>query len=535
MARVSFTLRRPDSATDKGSYLRYDDSLGVRTDQDSALRADGLQTAPTEFTTSFFDATSSCYGEVDLTWAVDITTTIGVTPVVTGVVVVYSALGTPQTIASGDILVESSDTFAYSQSGLTEGRWAYYSLFVHYQSSGGDSYYERVASLSVLVPKNYGSTLLLWNRIPEYYRLQDTALGDENYSPCVGSVPPGNVVGPLFKFLSIIGFDIDRIRTLLDYHMVSYDPQLANLENLDALAQQLGLDLRTNDLGGGRLRALLNDIGTFYRSKGTDAGTQLYAKAVSGSLININQTTRQITVYSQRVNYITTPKNGSGITTHRAAYATEAVTPTAFSTNMSAYSGTYSVSGSAFTTTGTGASVGVTHALIHLSSPVPTRLGDNICFSVQSNIGTSAIKWVRLVNGAGSTMGIKSTATNVNGSRVFEVTTTAGASVGVYTNSYVEYLVDLSAVPTFRNELLLAERMHLGSYFDGDTVRGGWLIDSSSVSDYRWYGSANSSVSIFAEDYERTKKVLDTLLWDVLPITEASRYTIVSVNAVPGF
>src|ERR1700741_1653963 len=168
MARVSFRLR--NTSGELGSYLRYDeDELGPRTDYDSALRADGLQLAPQEFSESFFDATSVCYGEVDLTWAVNIVDTITADPQITGVVVVYSPNGEPQTIASGDILVESTNTFNHTQGGLTEGRWAYYSLFVHYESNAGDNYYEKVASVAELVPKNYGSNLLLWNRIPEYY------------------------------------------------------------------------------------------------------------------------------------------------------------------------------------------------------------------------------------------------------------------------------------------------------------------------------------------------------------------------------
>lgn len=525
MARVSFTLRRPSSDVDLGSYLRYDNDLGVRTDLDSTLRADGLQIAPTTFSESFFDATSVCYGEVSLEWAVDVADAPGVgTPEVTGLVLVYSPLGPPQTMAAGSILVESSDTFSYEHSGLTEGRWAYYSLFVHYQSDSGDDYYERVASLSVIVPKNYGSSLMLWNRIPEYYRQQDTALGDSDYSPCLGSVPPGNVVGPLFKYLSVIGFDMDRIRTLLDYHMVANDPRLANSEHLDALSKQLDGMLLSNDLGAARLRSLLNDIGFFRRTKGTELGTSFFGRAISGSVMDIDQDTGEITVYSQRVNYITTPKNGSGVTQHRPAHMDEAAVTEPFSLDMSAYD-PYEVTGSSFVSNGTGASVGVTHVLIHLDSPVPVVLGDRVCFAVKSGVGTSAIEWIRLVNAAGDDMALPFTS---------EGLVEFNAVADAYTNGYIEYLVDLSAVPEFRNELLLAERNFIGDYFDGDTVRGGWLIDSSSVSDYRWSGSANASPSIFAEDYERTKAIVDQLLFDVLPITEVSKYTIVAFNAIPG-
>lgn len=538
MARVSFTLRKTDSGL--GSYLRYDDSLGVRTDDDSALRADNLQLAPSSsltLATATFDATAVTYGAVELGWDVPIVTTLTTTPDVSGIVLVYSPSGSPQTLASGTILVESSNTYNYSHSGLTEGRWAYYTLFLHYQSSLGDSYYEKAASLAVLVPRDYGSTRLLWNRIPLFYRLQDVALGDTNYDANdFSSALTGmdSKIGPLFKFLSIFGFEMDRMRTMVDYQMVEYDPALANEEHLDALSSTLGVSLQSSDLGGARLRNLIDHIGVFRRSKGTPSGTEFVAQALTGSDVHIDQTTGEITIYSQRVNHITTPKDGSGITTHRAAYDTEVTSPNAFSTDMSAYSGTYSVTGNTFTTTGTGASVGVQHVMIHLSSPIPVQLNDFVGFSVQSNDGTNAIKWARLVNGAGAVMGTQSVPTTVAGSTVFEVSVDSNASVGIWTNAYVEYLVDLSAVPAFVNGSLLAERNHLGDYFDGDTVRGGWLVDSSSVSDYRWAGSANSSRSLYAEDYQRTNGIIDAVLLDVFPITEASKYTIVSYNAVPG-
>jgi hypothetical protein len=172
--------------------------------------------------------------------------------------------------------------------------------------------------------------------------------------------------------------------------------------------------------------------------------------------------------------------------------------------------------------------------LIRVGSPVPLLDQDRAVFSVQSNVGTSAIKWARVVNVSGATLGFQDTPTPVSGALAFEITADTGASVGIFTNTYVEYLVDLSEVPVLENRLLLAERNYLGTYFDGDTVRGGWLIDSSSVSDYRWSGAVNSSPSIFAEDYERTKAIVTELLYEELPVTEVAKYTIVSHNAIPG-
>lgn len=560
MARVSFTLRRTDTTPDLGSYLRYDDaqsyetstpgggSAGAsvapfsRTDYDSALRADGLQIAPEVFEDTFFEAISVCYGEVDLDWAVNISESPADTPVVTEVLVVYSATGEPQTIASGTVLVESSSEYSYQHGGLPEGKWAYYSLFVHYESTGGDSYYERVASLSVLVPKNYGSTMDLWNRIPAYYRLQDQLLGEVTEVGCYGTLPADNVIGPLFKYLSIIGFDMDRIRTIIDHVMVSRDPSIAHSTVLTALGQQMGTILTTSDLGAQRMRALMNDIGFYRRSQGTEIGIEYFAKSVSNSDISIDQVNREITIYSQRVNYVTVPKTGAGIITHRAAGDVEHTEANALpfsDATYAAYSGSYDYSGTDFTTTGTGSGDDVNSVIFHIDSVVPVELGDTVGFSVHSNIGTDALKWVRVVDASENVMGFSDVAKSVDGVRAYEVNIDNGGSAGaaslsVFTDGYIEACVDLSAVPVFDLSYMLAERNYLGSYFDGDTIRGGWLVDSSSVSDYRWAGSANSSQSIFAEDYERSKSILRTLLFDVLPVTEADNYTIISYNAIPG-
>ena len=143
MARVSFTLRRPSLAEgapndDRGSYLQFIEGYPyyvsgaggspgaspgaspgiVREDYDNALRADGLQFAPpTDLEENQFEAVSVCYGEVSLRWNVSLVPYAeipdqpdpnAVYP--TGTVLVYSPLGEPQTIASGEILVETKQS-----------------------------------------------------------------------------------------------------------------------------------------------------------------------------------------------------------------------------------------------------------------------------------------------------------------------------------------------------------------------------------------------------------------------------------------
>lgn len=99
----------------------------------------------------------------------------------------------------------------------------------------------------------------------------------------------------------------------------------------------------------------------------------------------------------------------------------------------------------------------------------------------------------------------------------------------------------MDSVTTYELSSLLAERNHLGEYFDGSSTRGGWIVDtSSSVSDYRWSsegennGNSYQSISIYAEEYQRTRAILTNFFANSLPIGLADYYTIVATDAIPG-
>jgi len=642
MARVSFTLRK--NAPDHGSYVRYDSVLydaaasagnaasagtwtyDIDRDTDTYLRADGYQLPPSEFVDSFLEAYAVAYGTTSITWGVPLATTITSEPQATQTVLVYSTYGPASTISSGTVLSESSNEFSYTHIDLLGGQWSYYTLFVRYQSNAGDDYYEPVASVEVLMPENYGSTLDLWRRIPEYYRQQDISIG-EYVNPSsdyavkeLGSLPPGNIVGPLFKFLSIFGFEMDRTRTILDYTMVSRDPSIANTEVLNALSATLGVGLGTSIINASRIRAVLDDIGYIRRSKGTLEGIVAYARALSNCEVEFDQGTRSLKFYSQRVNYMTDPKDATGLLTARPAHEAEAqrlrfdmgtYDPTTYdpddedtypdagdqpyapgmywtsasastfegipvgvgdyivaypdvdgnivfgvsgydfnATNYSAYN-TYTLttppyvpsggSDSTYIPNGSGASVGVSHLLVHLDSPVPVLRGDSVFFSVHSAIGTSGLKWARLVDQSGNVLGTSTSLTRASDSPAAEVVASSDTlSTTSYTIAFVELLVDLESVASTGYVLrdILIERNRLGNYFDGSTRRGGWLIDAGSISDYRWVGgpgNAYNAISLYTEEYQRTRALIKNIFSQALPVTVASYYTISETDAVPGW
>lgn len=636
MARVSFTLRK--TGIDRGSYARYDidvfntaasagnaasagtwvvdDDAGSR-DTDTALRSDNYQIPPNEFVESFLEATAVAYGVISVAWGANLPSEdLSSTPIATNAILVYSSAGPPATVSSGDVLAESSTDFAYEHTGLEGGRWAYYTLFIKYESTTADPYYEPVASIEVLVPYNYGSTALLWRRVPQYYREADTRIGDyidpasEFAITELGGLPVGNKVGPLYRFLAIFGFEMDRVRTIVDYLMISKDPAEANSETLDAVANTVGLGFSSNIINTERLRAILDDIGYLRRGKGTVDGVANYGRAFSGSEIEVDQLNREIKFYAQRVNYITDPLDATGLVTHRPAHEVEAVRPrynrgsydpttyvagnsatypskgsdesyipgmywtaasattfegipvgvgdyivayddggsTAFAvhgndfaaTNYSAYT-TYGVAGADYTPNSSGASVGVTHVMFHIDCPIPVKEADSVAFSVHSTIGTSGLKWVRLVDESGNIVGWSDGVTRAGDSPAAEAIAASNLD-GEWTIAFIEFLVDMSAISVYQLKYLLAERNRIGEYFDGSFTRGGWILDpaGNSTSDYRWSsegsnnGNAYESISVYSEDYRRTRSLLDSYFRQSLPVTVADYYNFTAFDAIPG-
>lgn len=267
----------------------------------------------------FLNVSTPCYGEVVVTWdsavieEVDESTVIPwnnntaapVTP--TEIVIVYSPDGVPQTVLSGDLLFRGPSAGTITQSLMPRGRWAYYSLFLRYTDmTTGGSYYSRVAATAVLPTIDYGSTQQLWRRVPMHYRALDEQLANPLMPGTICGYT-GQSFGPLYKFLSIIGFEMDRIRTLTDAFGVAKDPFLGSPRSLDLTARLLDVPIQGADLGDQRLRRLLNSIGFLRRSKGTSEALRLYLTSFIGTDLSIFNN-GEIRVHSQRVNYVPSPK-----------------------------------------------------------------------------------------------------------------------------------------------------------------------------------------------------------------------------------
>lgn len=558
MARTSFTLRK--TTTDQGSYLQYpptyDTSASatypIRSTDDTFLRADGLQLSPginsiipgnnQYYAVGTFTVTTVNYDQVHITWSLPITTTPGATPEVTEVLLVYSDQGEPDVINDGSILIQTSTDSEIYHTVNTPG-WAYYTLFLKYQSSTGDLYYEPGAKLSTLIPTNYDSSGDLFAKIPLYYRLLDDDLDTGNG-------------GPLERFLGVFGWDTDRLRAVIDYLMVCKDPQEARSQELNNIAKDLGIDLRSDELGAARLRAFLNDIGQIRRSNGTENSLLAALTALTGSIVTLNDTTKTIYIRPQRVNFIKDPRIASGLST-----SLDGGTAT-IDSDVAVDGGTWASDGATnqteySTSTGGPASVSYTisstgywNAYVVVADPTYSILQTNTAdivvypdttyyFSTHC-ANQTLITQVTLDDTSVSPRVNEIVATNANritvGNRyywkLYIPSDYTGASTLALGIKY-ETQTSISADNLFDN--LLLEENNIGQFFDGNTKLGGWLVDPNgdTMSDFKWayyapIGSTEpvpspineASFSIYTSNYTKTKHVVNRLLPTLLPVNE---------------
>ena len=302
MARISFTLKSNvgSAASTTGSFLQAG-SVNIYGDDGSALKADGYVTTPATAigTSSYISAMPTDYNKVLLEWGISSTlaATASATPAITALTVCYSFTGPPQTLPEGIQLpiqiTASNSSSSYSHTDLPSGKWVYYTIFAKYESTGYRSWYEKVVSTEVLVPKDYGYSDTLFRRIPLHYRLQDEQIGLTNLlSPNLVDLPESlRVAGPLQRMLDVFGWEINVIKTIIDYVITQKDPFVANSEMIEKLATEIGVPLTVADLGTTKLRELVADFTYLTQNEGLLTGVQEYITAIAGcdTIVNTDQ------------------------------------------------------------------------------------------------------------------------------------------------------------------------------------------------------------------------------------------------------
>lgn len=573
MARKSFTLRRGTS--EGGSYLQYypsTNSASAAAASATYLRADEIQFAPASSLRSgisFFEGYCDDYNTVTLKWDVGLEEP-GLLPTPYDLYIVYSPTGHPETVIEGQLLINTRSERSFIHK-VYDYQWAYYTMFVRYLSNSDDEYYEPVAKLSVLLPTNYGTAEDMYDRIPLWYRGLDETQGNES----------------LKKFLRVFGWDVDRIRTILDYKIAMKDPQVAEVETLNNIAGDLGIDLRAQELGADRLRKIVDIIGELRRSKGTKGAIERELTAIAGSDVIVDTTNKSIFVYAQRCNLVKDPKfvNGvqagldGGVPTSNPVLTFDVGFPfTGWNKDDLEYNDYVGSAGGDLDVLGysVGAlfdggtpspfgrdpiigsqqkwisypdpETGAFENLETLGSDIAVRFGDIFYFSVQQsstlkNIQDSIVKVSLYTDGGlseGTLIVSDSEPVEVNGIRYWrlEIPESIPDGIGgeISFDDYSPAVVSLVFRPVLGNlsftyddfSNILLERNYLGEYFDGDTRKGGWLVENmNSISDFRWRDPDNpnnsvpaASFSVYSPNYQKTKNVIQRLLPDVLPVPE---------------
>lgn len=522
MAYASFRVRRKDNiaapdANPFGSYLRATETTAptglTRVDSDSALRADGFVAATTGVDQLLsFNAVATTHTSVDLSWSlVDIadinTLSLGDTSIFE-IVLVYSKTGFPETVSDGEIIkiqTHTDDTFSVRHQNIDSGRWAYYSLFFHWNQNGtgasGTNWYERVATLEELVPFNHGSANQLWSRVPAHYRESDVeGRGDD---------PEGLYRGHFERFINVFGFEMDKTRTLINSVMTQYDPNMTESESIRELSKMVGLEIGVDDIGVSRVRQIIQDIGYYRQRKGTIEATKRYLSALSGCRVDVVESPASpryiFRVFAEKANLVADSEFVITSGTKKWDLSTSSASVTYVNNN-----GTLNI-----TNTGSGS------AQFALTSLIAVPVDNDIEY--WSSVGLAGSASVHSAHWSASpgwaTWSASSQYENVipanlspTGRRVILMPDSAS------TGGYPVMQFGLGASATTQISQWMVEPVAYGNFFNGDSDFGGFIYQDN-FADHQWSGSEYSSYSTYSTNRKKTVETITRLVPRLLPVT----------------
>ena len=582
MAYTSFTLRKANvSAGNGGSALRrtnYTQSSSTPSGSgtaayDSALKSDNFVVAvPAEYLNSSFVANVFQRDRVELAWQLDTALVSAPSPAggfdPTTITICASNDGEPTTPQDGFFVVQVTannyfetytDIATLQRTYIAEGRWVYYSMFVLYADDAGEQYYERVATLSVQIPYDFGSTEQLWRHVPTYYRELDGSYAQNTEYDN----------GPLYRFIELFGWELDKMRTTVYDTMRINDPQVIHSSAINALANQMGLEFNKDILGTSKVRAVLDNIGYLRRTKGTLNSVESYISALSGCGVSVNSSATPIVfnVHPHRVNLFTDPQflNASNYSQSAAPkfkeftnlnesgrqygwgvyidYGSGSVTPTVTSTGETLTITIPPKSGTATVLIYSRGSFAYNNNLVYYASAesshnfVPRFLEASNLHNYIESAGNIFLGYADNWNDSvpyASFPKLSHPTRKVVGT-IPKTTTPSAMTVIPMFKFDVTLSASASTVITFKKPLF--EYRHTSAdYFDGDNPLGGFIPTAaggaSGQYDFHWGPNAVSTsgqhFSYYTSDYYRSKEVTNNIIADyVVPITvSGADYTI---------
>ena len=542
MVTTSFTLRK--TSAERGSYLQSNGN-------DSLLRADiFVVSEATPSADNTFTANVLSVNEVMLSWELSFlfSASAGLNGYgVKEIAIVSSPTGEPITYKDGSLVttVSNNTTTTFTDiARVSAGRWVYYSLFIKYSDfeTTPTEWYERAATLYVQIPKQYNSVNNLWAHIPEYYRTLDSNLDNS----------------PLYNFLELFGWEMDRTRTLIDSIAVSNDPTLAVTPALRELAYETGLEIDIDVLGTTKARNLLSNIGSLRRRKGTADSIASYVSAITGSEVTYTTTgsgasaSYNFKVHNQRINFAADPTFfNATYTTTTGVGATNRVGLTKTATwGVYSYGNTGTTGASVTSVNNTltvkNVGTGTIEALVYQTTAFPYYQSAYLYAGFTQTLSAGAsfnnfhvstpakqTSWEANVTGGSvpsslyfdtwNTVAQPLPVDNLHPTEVrFEIDPNSTETTTVSVIPVLHF--SLAAGATITIKKWLVEPYSINEYFDGNSNEGGLIPEltgfGSGSSDYRWASSPNTSFSYYLLDYKRVFEVSQNIIRNyVAPVT----------------
>lgn len=225
------------------------------------------------FNASPFLAESKDYGIVELSWFKPVDDSLDVLTSLSKVRLVRNPLGYPEGPFDGTILFGSDESPLLLRNSGTSfldyapaGRYYYYSLFVTDQAGN----WFLAGSVDGLSVKNFGSTQYLYDTLPTPFKasnLFNWKSGAENTQ--------------LYRYLSIIGFQMDAYRTDMSLLLRPYDMDRVKANIVPVILHQFGYDYEPSTSTSFDRRMAQN--ATFInKMRGTTQGISRYVESFTG-------------------------------------------------------------------------------------------------------------------------------------------------------------------------------------------------------------------------------------------------------------
>lgn len=560
MVTTSFTLRK--TSVGGGSALQQPSSVDTGLRSDQYINLSNVVTYENTFSVNVISVNS-----VKISWSLDTPLESAPTsPAPIGLLVVASVTGEPITIQDGVVvgsLVTSTTTsnFIMDIARSTPGRWVYYSLFSKFSDGAGTPtyWYEKTATAAIQIIGLSNMLENMWKKIPEYYRSLDVTDADNS----------------LLKFIELFSWEAEKTRTLISSINYSSDPTLANSESIAQLAKQLGLETTIEAIGTTKVRALLQNMGSLRRRKGTIESISQYISALTGCPIHYQKvsTTHTFYVHTQKINYIPDGNFNQAVASTTTSVGANRVTNFTSSTwGVYCYAGTSAATfptvtpnGSGITITAPAGATGNTTVLVYSRIPFMydglesintafkvDNAGATVSYNFNSTVGSGVtFNNLQLMTAAKKTSLESSASTGTLPSSLFydtwntsphylpvnnldnsewRVTIPANAAANTSVHPVLSFTLAPSASITLKDFIVSPSSVY--SYFDGDTREGGLIPQLSGygvgTSDYRWQGTSKASFSLYTNDYQRTVAVVTDIVGSALmPVTMLSSYALV--------